>query len=246
VLKANLLLSIFVVLLARVFAAQTTEAQLLFETPVGGGGGCDPFFQITYLMDEVSKHSGSTGLVVVYDGGNNQRYGNITAFLKSGDRFVTEFLKYPPGKIKFLSGKGKAFFHEQFWLIPKGASAPEIERGDFANIRIGDRFHFSNACLVCEPSYPWLTRNQPNFEEYASILKAHDDYIGEIDVFNFTDLTTVKRRLTNDLKLPRNRYRIRMLKSESSEDLSVDLYLLPKTLLNKSAKTAKLKTDVSD
>lgn len=220
--------TICLTVLAIGFEAQTPQAKLLFETSHGGGGGCDPFFQMTSLMEQVSKEDGSVGLVIVYDGDKDQRYGNLSAFVKKGDKFITEFLKYTPERIKFVSAKGKTFFHEQFWLIPRGAAFPEFERASFDPDSIGDRYFFSNACLICEPSYPWLTQFQPNFEEFADILRKHTDYLGEVDVFSYNDLATVRRTLTHDLHLARNRYRIRMIVPKNEEDMSVNLYLLRK------------------
>src|SRR6476646_6717533 len=90
--------AISLILLAICLIAQTPQAKLLFETSHGGGGGCDPYFQMTYLMEEVSKQNGASGLVIVYNGGTDQSYGNLSAFVKNGDKFVTEFLKYTPNK----------------------------------------------------------------------------------------------------------------------------------------------------
>lgn len=197
-----------------------------------GGGSCDENFRITNLLDEIAKNEGSRGLVVVYAGPEPRRFGNLRAYVSGAEVYLANFIKAPKGAITFVIAEGKNLFNEEFWLIPKGASLPPMTPIPSELRRLDSKYHFGYACLQCEPSYPWLTGFQPNFEEFAAILKAHPEYAGLVEVNNREDLVGVTRALTGRIKLARDRYKIRYIKSSSKResddlDLSVNLYLLP-------------------
>jgi hypothetical protein len=210
--------------------AQEAAPKMIAEFKRTGGGGCDPFFQLTYLMDELQKAGSGTGLVVVYDGGGDERFGNLMAFVRN----APEWLKWPPGKIKFMVGHGKDFFDEELWIIPDGAQPPKINAQTFDWNSVEGTYYFSNACLSCEPSYPWLSRFQANFDDYARILKDHPQYSGIIRLSSYEDLRSVVKSLTHELKVPRNRYKIILSKPTPETDLSVDLYLVKESVISKN------------
>lgn len=215
---------IFLILILCIASAVAFSQTLVNEFEKGGTGGCDPYFQLTYLLDEVNKHPGSTGLILVFDGGDKERFGNLLAFVRNADGFTSGFLKQP-GKIRFAIASGKTFFYQQHWLIPENSKQPEFRPGIADWDSLQGRYHFSNACLGCEPSYPSLSSFQPNFEDYARLLKEHAEYLGIVQVHNDDDIHAVAKALTHERRIPRGRYKIIRTKTDEENDLNVDLFL---------------------
>src|SRR5215831_2489617 len=83
--------------LARGVSAQETSPRLVDEFRRSEQGGCAPFFRLTSFMDELQKAGSGTGLVVVYDGGSDQRFGNLMAFVRNAPKWLTGVLKWPAG-----------------------------------------------------------------------------------------------------------------------------------------------------
>ena len=74
-----------------------------------------------------------------------------------------------------------------------------------------------------------MTSFQPNFAAFANVLKKYPNYKGQIIVNKYWELEQVKEKLTDKLKLPRNRYSIQLRKNNKNEEWNgdVDLYLIP-------------------
>lgn len=218
---------LFVMLIWQVVFAQTEAYK--FTEYGDNGGGCENYFRYSAFTDEIAKNDENKGLVVIYTGESKGRFGNVLAYAKGAIRGVEGWLKFPPDKISIVILEGGSFFAQEFWILPKDAKPPYKESYKFDWSRLDDKYHFSETCLQCEPDYPWWTSFQAGFKEYATILKEYPHYKGQIIVNDYWELAVVKRRLTKDEKLPRNRYSIQIRKKSKDEEWasSVDLYLIP-------------------
>lgn len=207
---------------------------------VGLGGGCNGNSRYANFEMELAQNDENKGLVVIYTGGNKQRFGNISAYARNVKNYVKYYTKISPERVDVIILKGKEFFAHEFWVIPKDAKLPYAESYEFEWSQIQGKYYFSRTCLQCEPSYPLITEFQANFEEFTNVLKQYPSYKGQIIVNDYWELAQVKSALTNNLKLPRHRYSIQLRKKNKNEEWngSVDLYLIPNsnTQQNSSAK----------
>lgn len=233
------ILTILVVLFISKFGFAQTEAYKFADFEVNGQG-CDNYFRYADFTQEIAKNDSNKGLVVIYTGDTKDRFGNILGYVKSSIWGIEDWLKFPKDKISIIILEGRKFFAQEFWIIPKNAKSPYAGSYKFDWSKIESKYYFSTTCLQCEPSYPMWTDYQPNFVEFARILKQYPSYKGEILLNNYGELKIVKERLTKDEKLPRNRYSIKFRKKIKGEEnyLSIDLYLIPEK--NKKNLSAKL------
>lgn len=218
-------------------AQSANKAYRLFNFDENGGGGCAEYFRFVDLIEELKKQPESKGVIVIYVGAKKERFGNAMAYAREAKDYFSNSLGVPPAQVSIVIAEGKDFFNEEFWVVPKDAAMPDIKPATLNWDALTDKYHFSNACLQCEPSYHSLTDFQPNFEDYANILKEHPNYSGLVTVNNPLDVLQVRKELTAKYKVPRNRYRVRLLK-KASDDPSVDLFIVPE----KSTQTASIKS----
>lgn len=209
-------------------AQDQARAYKLAEFDKNGGGSCDEFFRIAHLVDEVDKNPGSKGLIVIYAGDKTNRFGNVMAYAGEAQEYFERITKSAPGKFTVVAAEGKEFFNEEFWIIPAGAEPPNITRAVFDWSGLTGKYRFSYTCLQCEPSYYRLGHFQANFEDYADILRKYPNYRGLITVNDMWEVERVRSELTEKNKLPRNRYRIQILKPGKDEfPGSVYLFIVP-------------------
>lgn len=217
-----LLTAIFILLTAgHGFAQAPAGAYKLqeFEDP---GKGCEPFFRLMYFLEELKKQPGSNGLIVVYTGNNELRLGNVTGYLKGAKEYVDHYLSR--NRVSIRAAEGKSLFTQEFWIIPAGATMPALDPVSFNWNGLKADYYFSTTCFQCDPSYPHLSSLQPNLEDYAGILKSYPEYRGLVTVHDLSDVLLVRDQLTGRHKLPRNRYRVRILgKKADPDDISVDV-----------------------
>lgn len=196
---------------------------------VGLGGGCDGNSRYANFEYELAQNSENKGLVVVYTGEEKDRFGNISAYANNIKNYIDRYTKILPERVDIIILEGKTFFAHEFWVIPKDAKSPFSKSFKFDWSNIQEKYYFSHTCLQCEPSYPLITEFQPNFEDFARILKQYPNYKGQIFVNNYEELSAIRIQLTSYQKLPRSRYSIQLRKQKKNweENLSVDLYLIP-------------------
>lgn len=165
-----------------IFAQNQAEAYKIAEYERNGGGSCEEFFRIYDLIERIKQDEESRGLIVIYSGNDNKRFGNILAYISGVKESIPYYYKVPSDKISFIIAKGKSFFNEEFWIIPKDAKFPEIENDNFDFSNLNSKFLFSETCLICEPSYQRLTSFQEGLNEYAEVLKKHKNYQALIEI----------------------------------------------------------------
>lgn len=139
-----------------VFAQNPNEAYKVAEFETNGGGGCDEYFRIVYLLEEMNKHKESKGVIVIYSGDSKKRFGSILAYVSGAKKYLPSWMEIPTDKISFVIAEGKNLFNEEFWIVPKNAKFPDIKPFDFDWSNLKAKYHFSYTCLDCEPSYPFL------------------------------------------------------------------------------------------
>ncbi len=197
------------------------------------GGGCDIQNAFANFMEEIKQDKESKGLVVFYAGDGKERFGNVLA-QKNGVKLFAEFMNFPSERILTVILEGKSLSTQEFWIIPKDAKMPFVESFNFDWTKLVSKYHFSEACLSCEPSYPELSSRRAGFKEFAEVLKQYPKFKGEIVVNSKEELEIVKKRLTEE-KLPRNRYEInwRKITKISVVTSLVDFYIVPKVSKSK-------------
>ena len=207
-------------------AQSPNKAYKLFEFEKNGGGGCVEYFRVMDLFDELKKQPESKGLIVIYAGDKKELIGNATAYAEAAKEFIVTTVGTT--QISVVVAEGKNFFNEEFWVVPKDAALSNIRPATLNWDELTYKYHFSTSCLQCEPSYHSLTDFQPNFEDYANILRQYPKHIGLVTVHSRRDAKQVAEELTARRKLPRHRYRIRLLK-KASDGLSLtnDLFIMP-------------------
>ncbi|HRH41898.1 MAG TPA: hypothetical protein PKY82_09660 [Pyrinomonadaceae bacterium] len=187
----KIIANLFILIGSQICFAQV-EAYKIDEF-VGLGGGCSGNSRYANFEIELAKNDENKGLVVIYTGENKERFGNISAYVKNVRKYVKFYTRISPEKVDVIVLEGKKFFAHEFWVIPRGAKLPYTESYEFEWSKIQGKYHFSNTCLQCEPSYPLITEFQANFEEFANILKQYPSYKGQIIVNDYWELTQVKQ-----------------------------------------------------
>ncbi len=222
------ILTILFVLLISQFVFGQTEAVKYAEYNENGRG-CDDFFRYADFIQEIGKYEGSLGLVVIYAGDAKKRFGNVLGYVDGAKEIASSWLGIPPDKISFTIASGKTSFAQEFWIIPKNAKLPFNESFSLDWSNLQNKYYFSTACFKCEPSYGLLTSFQPNFNGFVKVLKENPRFRGQIIVNDYEELAIVKKKLTEESKLPRNRYSMQIRKQEKPDDFSysVDFYIVP-------------------
>ena len=216
------ILTILIILLISQFAFAQTEAYKFAEFEENGRG-CENYFRYQDFIMKLNANVESTGLVVIYAGDAKERFGNVLAYLGGAKFGVENWLKFPKDRVSITVLKGRNFFAQEFWIIPKGAKLPYAESFKFDWSKIDSKYYFSNACLQCEGDYSFWTSSQAGFKEYAQILKQYPNYKGQIIVNNYRELSQIKAILTNSQKLTRNRYSIQLRKKKKGEENSISV-----------------------
>jgi hypothetical protein len=224
----KILLILFILVGSQVCFSQTQAYKI--DKFANLGAGCDGNSRYANFDIELAQNIYNKGLVVIYTGEKQERFGNILAYANNIKKYVSYYTKISPERVDIIILQGKTFFAHEFWVIPEDAKSPYTESYSFDWSNIREKYYFSHTCLQCEPSYPLITDFQPNFEKFAKILKQYPNYRGQILVNNYDEISTVRKQLTNYQKLPRNRYSIQLRKQKQNweEKFSVDLYLIPK------------------
>lgn len=222
-------------------AQNPTEAYKLGEYDRNDGSGCGEYFRIADMLEEVKNQEGSKGLIVIYSGNDEQRFGNILAYISGTKNYIKYFLKTSPEKVSFIIAKGKNLFNEEFWIIPQNAKLPDIKSDSFDFRNLKNKYHFSHTCPACEPNYPRLTSFQENLEDYAEILKKYNDYRGLIEI-SYEGGTRAKdylkqarkyaanyrQQLTKDYGIENNRITIKISKSLEKDTITTaNLFIIP-------------------
>jgi hypothetical protein len=231
-------LSIAIVLvLAGVTAAQDAPKATKFAEYEQNGRGCEEFFRVYDLLSAIKNQPGSKGLIVIYAGDKKERFGNVTAYAQ-GTKLYLEKNLGSVNEIDIVVAEGRGFFNKEYWIVPKEAAQPKFQPASFNWSELTGKYFFSTSCLSCEPSYPDMTSFQPNFEEFAAVLKSYPTYKGLITVGQRREIKDVTRILTTEQKLPRARYRVILGK----DPLDLSLYVLPATprLIRSSAASIRL------
>jgi hypothetical protein len=218
---------LFALLISQVVFGQS-EAVKVNEF-FSSGGGCDIQNAFANFMEEIKQDKESKGLVVFYAGDGKERFGNVLA-QKNGVKLFAEFMNFPSERILTVILEGKTLSTQEFWIIPKDAKMPFVESFNFDWTKLVSKYHFSEACLSCEPSYPELSSRRAGFEEFSEILHQNQKYQGEVVVNTYEELEIVKQKFTKEAKLPRNRYKIRFRKVVQNNAMFhlVDFYIVPK------------------
>jgi len=226
--KQRIVAPVLIVLtLAQYLSAQDRREAYKFAEYDGIGHGCEEYGRLTLFEDEVmTSPKNLRGLIVIYRGEKDERFGNLLGYVLGATGRVRSH-NVPAGKIDFVIAEGKSFFSEEFWIIPEGADVPVVREATFDWTSIKTKYHFSTACLKCEPSYPELTTSQPNYEDFAAVLKKNPSLKGVVAVKDYDELREVRSALTKGLKLARNRYLVVVETMTSQYDYGINLYLVP-------------------
>lgn len=198
------------------------------EGPVQGG--CGEYSRITSFTDEMmANQQNSRGLVIVFRGDGNDRFGNLLAYVEGARGFVAK-RGVPTSKVSYVIAEGKSFAYEEYWIIPDGADLPP-----FVQARTGwnlptSKYLFSQTCTSCEPSYPELGLSLPHYEGFAAALRENAGHRGRIEVNNYEELVAVQNELTATRRIDRRRYSIVIKKERKDRDaLTNELYIIPGT-----------------
>ncbi|HEV7642307.1 MAG TPA: hypothetical protein VGO50_00070 [Pyrinomonadaceae bacterium] len=183
------------------------------------GSGCGEWARVADFLQKLTEQSDAQGLIVVYAGHGEERFGNVQAYVAELNKWIV-WHQFPANRIDFVIAEGKKVFSEDYWIIPAGAEAPEFKPFEMDWADLQGKYYFSLGCPQCEPSYSF-NGIQQNFEEYVNILQKFPGFKGEITVGSFADLIWVKNKLTKGLKLPRDRYILTLSKQKRTNLIPV-------------------------
>jgi hypothetical protein len=201
------------------------EAFKFDEGPVQGG--CGEYGRLGSFMEEMMiRQKDARGLIIVFRGSNLDRFGNLLGYVSGAGGWVADH-GVPANKISFVLAEGQTFAHEQYWIIPNGAEPPDFTSAHIDWKSLPAKYLFSTTCTGCEPSYPELGLSQPYYEGFAQVLRNNPNLRGRVEVNNYKDLAEVRRRLTSEMKIARNRYSITIKKKVIRDDPDgSDLYII--------------------
>lgn len=218
-------------------SAQDAAVSFKFDESGRPDAGCGEYSRLLDFMVEIMKRrEDDRGLIVVYRGnGTPERFGNLSGYVAGVRRFLDSH-GVPASKIDVTLAEGKNFFDQEFWVIPKNVAPPRFTEAKHRWEDLKSKYHFSTSCPRCEPSYPELTDFQPNFEEFAELIRTNAGLKGLVTVGSSFDAKYVRKELAR-LRLPRNRFEIKIIPPTKDDDgYSVDLFILP-TPSNRTTKT---------
>lgn len=219
---------LFVLIISQIIFAQTAAYKVAEYQEVGHG--CDESGWMYGYLLKLKENEKNRALIVVYfDSTSNEKFGNVAAFASGMKKYLAHWLRFNEDKISVVISEGKKTFAREFWIIPENAEMPKINPFSFDWRGLKEKYYFSHTYYIYEPDNFLLTDFQPNYEDFAKILKQFPNYKGQIVVNNYWELSIVKENLTVNQQLSRNRYSIQIRKKKRGDknDYPVDLYLIP-------------------
>lgn len=211
-----------------IFAQMQKAAYKLAEYESPQGSSCDEYFRMIDFLEKINQEKDSKGLVVIYSGDSSERYGNLLAYISGAEKYLTKNMGVVPDKVSFVIAEGKSLFNEEFWIIPQNSETPKIRLASWDSAKLQKKYYFSQTCVVCEPSYYLLTSFQPNYQEYAAILKKNPKYKGLIVGSNFESLMVIRKTLVREHKLSKERFSLQIKKGRKGKsNLTEGLYIIP-------------------
>lgn len=168
------------------------------------------------------------GLIVIYSGNNDERIGNITAYIEGAKRYME--YRGINHRISFSIGEGKTKLYKELWILPDDTKKPPIESKEINLNNLKGRILYASSCIGCDPATPDLRNDGIDFESYLKVLSDNLTYKSLI-VIHRSDNESGKdhiknlRNLGKKLKIDSKRIQIKFVK-DRIELARADFYLI--------------------
>lgn len=192
----------------------------------------DESARIDNFLGALEQQPESRGLIVVYVGDNLDQIGNITAYIKGAQYYITEARGIEKDRISFMIGEGKKKFHKELWILPDETKKPQIKSSEIDLNNLKGRILYASSCIECDPVVPALSNDRVNLEEYLKIIKNNPNYQGLITIHPSKGDDTVKeyvkeiKQTLNQKNINKERVRIKLAGKRKNELTRVEFYLI--------------------
>jgi hypothetical protein len=186
------------------------------------------------------EDSNNRGLIVIYNGNNKERLGNLLGHIKG----IKRYIPYREGYLERISirlAEGDSLFGKELWTANKNEEFPKFNIANISLRNLKRNYLYARNCFDCDPTVFELSKDIIDYANLATVLNENKDYKLFIYLHKQYLKLGIKIRemLKKDLGL-RDAGKVRLKLVKDSTPFG-SFYIIPKIVKNSGKQKSSIK-----